>query len=360
MTTVTSPSLSNVAIIGAGITGLACANRLVEHGVAVTVFDKARGPGGRMSTKRLDQAQLDLGAQAFTARDPAFRDAVADWLASGLVARWPIVSYQASPNGWQLHHDSRPRYTGAPRMSAITRHLAARFQAHPQTALQLATLIEALHRSPKGWQLQDAQGRGYGPFDHVVLTTPPPQALPLVAPWETTLAEACQAREQRSCWAAWAVLDGPLPTPPGSQSDWQMARIEHPALRLVSRNQTKPGREHQPESLSLMAHLDWSETHLEDDPQAVAESLWAAFTTLFPADTPLPLRVTSSAHRWRYAQPSTADDQLYLYSDSGLAMCGDSFTASRVESAWVSGTQSAQALIDRSVHNRASSSHSNK
>lgn len=352
MTTIASASLSNVAIVGAGMAGMACANRLAEHGVAVTVFDKARGPGGRMSTKRLDQAQLDLGAQAFTARDPAFKDAVADWLSSGLVARWPIVSYQASPNGWQLHHDPRARYTGVPRMSAITRHLAESFQRHPQTALQLATHIETLQRSPRGWQLQDAQGGNYGPFDYAVLTTPPPQALPLVAPWESTLAEACRVRDQRSCWAAWAVLDGPLPAPPSGQSDWQMARIDHPALRLVSRNQTKPGREQQPESLSLVAHLGWSEAHLEDDPQAVAESLWAAFTSLFPASTPLPVRIASGAHRWRYAQPSTADDQLYLYSDSGLAMCGDSFTASRVESAWVSGTQLAQALIDRSVHNR--------
>lgn len=352
MTTVTSAPLSNVAVVGAGMAGLACANRLAEHGVAVTVFEKARGPGGRMSTKRLDQAQLDLGAQAFTVRDPAFSDAVADWLSSGLVAPWPTVSYQASSSGWQLHHDPHTRYTGVPRMSAVTCHLADRFQTHPQTALHLATRIEALQRSPNGWQLQDAQGRDYGPFDHVVLTTPPPQALPLVAPWEATLAEACRARDQRSCWAAWAVLDAPLPTPPGGQSDWQMARIDHPALRLVSRNQTKPGREQQPESLSLMAHLDWSEAHLEDDPQAVSELLWAAFTASFSAGTPLPLRVSSGAHRWRYAQPSTADDRLFLYSDSGLAICGDSFTASRVESAWVSGTQMARALIDRSVHNR--------
>ncbi|SDN36589.1 NAD(P)/FAD-dependent oxidoreductase [Vreelandella arcis] len=338
-----------IAVVGAGMAGLACANALAAKGIAVSLFDKARGPGGRMSTKRLAQAELDLGAQAFTARDPAFQRALTTWVERGLVARWPSVSYQASPNGWQLHHDTQARYTGVPRMSAINRYLADTFQAHAYASLQLETRIDALQRLPNGWQLSDADGTRFGPYQYVVFTTPPPQTLPLVAPWDTILADACRARAQRSCWAAWAILDGPLPAPPGGLNDWQMARIEHTALRLVSRNQTKPGREQQPESLSLLAHLDWSETHLKQSPSAVADSLWAAFIALYPDGTALPERVACGAHRWRYAQPSATDTRLYLYNDNGLAMCGDSFTASRVESAWCSGTQLAQALVDRSV-----------
>jgi len=340
----------NVAIVGAGIAGLACANLLAERGVTVTLFDKARGPGGRMSTKRLDRDYLDLGAQAFTAREPAFRDALADWRSLGIASRWPSICYQASPHSWQLHHDPHTCYSGVPRMSAITRHLANTFQAHSQSTLQLATRIEALDRLPNGWQLIDSKGARFGPYHSVVLTAPPPQTLPLVAPWDARLAAACQARPQRSCWAAWAILDKPLPAPAHGRYDWHMAYVTHPALRVVSRNHTKPGRERQPESLSLMAHLDWSDRHLEDTEQTVADALWNAFTSLIPAETPLPERVASGAHRWRYAQPSANDDRLYLYSDSGLAMCGDSFSRSRVESAWCSGTRLAQALVDRSVH----------
>jgi len=50
------------AIIGAGISGLACAQALAAAGQPVTLFDKARGPGGRMSSRRLPEATLDLGA----------------------------------------------------------------------------------------------------------------------------------------------------------------------------------------------------------------------------------------------------------------------------------------------------------
>ena len=41
------------AIIGAGIAGLACAQKLKQAGRSVKLFDKGRGPGGRMSTRRM-------------------------------------------------------------------------------------------------------------------------------------------------------------------------------------------------------------------------------------------------------------------------------------------------------------------
>jgi len=41
-----------VAIIGAGLTGLTAASLLRDAGVEITVFDKSRGLGGRLSTRR--------------------------------------------------------------------------------------------------------------------------------------------------------------------------------------------------------------------------------------------------------------------------------------------------------------------
>jgi predicted NAD/FAD-dependent oxidoreductase len=77
----TTPS---AAIIGAGLSGLACATRLHAFGWRVSVFDKSRGPGGRMSTRRGDDWQSDHGAQYFTARDPRFKAEVDRWLAAGV------------------------------------------------------------------------------------------------------------------------------------------------------------------------------------------------------------------------------------------------------------------------------------
>ena len=64
------------AVIGAGLAGLRVAHRLAEAGAQVRVFEKARGAGGRMSTRRTDFGAFDHGAQYFTARDPRFREQV--------------------------------------------------------------------------------------------------------------------------------------------------------------------------------------------------------------------------------------------------------------------------------------------
>ncbi len=64
-----------IAIVGAGIAGLAAAQTLIRAGQQVQIFDKSRGSGGRMASKRSEAGALDLGAQYFTARDRRFIDA---------------------------------------------------------------------------------------------------------------------------------------------------------------------------------------------------------------------------------------------------------------------------------------------
>ena len=69
-----------VAIVGAGVAGLACAVELGKSGIVADVFDLgSRGPGGRASTRPahvegLDEPlAFDHGAIFFTAETPGFK-----------------------------------------------------------------------------------------------------------------------------------------------------------------------------------------------------------------------------------------------------------------------------------------------
>ncbi|WP_205623959.1 FAD-dependent oxidoreductase [Marinobacterium rhizophilum] len=86
----------SVAIIGAGMAGLSAARALHGAGHRIHLFDKSRGSGGRLSSRRSEVGSLDLGAQYFTARDPDFLHQVLCWQASGWVEAWSPSLYRYS------------------------------------------------------------------------------------------------------------------------------------------------------------------------------------------------------------------------------------------------------------------------
>ena len=112
-----------IAIIGTGIAGLSAARALRDAGHVVQLFDKSRGSGGRMSSKRSDAGSLDMGAQYFTARDRRFVNEVQRWQTNGWAEQWKPQLYNFKSGQLTQSPDEQIRWVGTPRMSAITRAL---------------------------------------------------------------------------------------------------------------------------------------------------------------------------------------------------------------------------------------------
>ena len=53
----------DVAIIGAGLAGLTCAQQLHQVGYQVVIIEKSRGVGGRVATRRLQDTRADHGVR---------------------------------------------------------------------------------------------------------------------------------------------------------------------------------------------------------------------------------------------------------------------------------------------------------
>lgn len=109
----------------------------------------------------------------------------------------------------------------------------------------------------------------------------------------------------------------------------------------AARNTAKPGRDGG-EAWTIHATSDWSRRHLESDTASVTASLLRAFEERVGT---LPSPAYAAAHRWRYARSGKAAVGAYARPDIGLAACGDWLLAPRVESAWLSGRQVAEALL---------------
>lgn len=305
-----------VAVIGAGIAGLACAAALQADGHAVEVFDKARGAGGRMATRRVATAvgevAFDHGAQYFTARDSVFARIVEDWAARGIVARWPAAGDAA--------------WVGTPGMNAVAKAIAA-----PLT-VRYDSRIDALRRSDGSWFVDPVPDIR---FDAVVVATPAEQAVPLLAPHDPAMAAAAQACPSAPCWTAMVAFDARLAIAEDIVRDRGI-------IGWAARNGAKPGRG-AAEAWVIQATAAWSQAHLEDAEGTVVDALLSALAA--EAGRPLPEPVVRLGHRWRYARTNAAPRGPLWDETSRFGAVGDWLIAPRVESAWSSGRDLAERIL---------------
>ena len=321
---------THVAVIGAGLAGLACARRLREAGIQVAVLEKARGPGGRVTTARGADWHADLGAQYFTARHPEFVAAVEDWQRQGVAAPWAGRLVHRGPTGITAADDNRQRWVGGPRMSAVTRNLAQELDVVPETR------VTGIAGEPGSWRLETEAGHEAGAFHAVVVAVPPAQAVPLLEPMAPEFAERAAGVVMRPCWSVVVRLPGQMP-------EFDAAFVEDDILRWLARDGSKPGRE---EANVWVAHAagPFSETRLEDDAGVIGQEMAERVRKITGiAGKAEVLR----CHRWRYSQcVDPLDDGYLLGPQQGLGVCGDWCHGSRVEDAWLSGHALAGALVD--------------
>jgi predicted NAD/FAD-dependent oxidoreductase len=328
------PGRGSVAIVGAGVAGLVAAQSLQKQGVRVRVFDKSRGVGGRLATRRTPQGlRFDHGAQYFTARDDRFTGDVGRWVDVGLVQPWDARVVQLRSGTVVADKSDTPRYVAQPGMSTLAKHLATGLET------TLETTVSRLARTAAGrWQLIDAQEVSLGEYDRVILTCPPPQTAALLAS-HTPLAESIAAVGMNPCWALLLQLAEPL------ELDFDAAFVQDNPLAWVCRQQSKPGWPADGgSSWVLHASAAWSIEHLEADGDQVSNQLGDAFAEAL--GQPLGRILYSATHRWRYAiaaQPLRAG--CLWDAASGLGACGDWCAGSRVEGAFLSGLAMAEAVL---------------
>ncbi|HTN13808.1 MAG TPA: FAD-dependent oxidoreductase [Sphingomonadaceae bacterium] len=310
-----------VGVVGAGMAGLACGQMLAACGVEVRLFDKGRGPGGRMSSRRMETpcgaAVFDHGAQFITARDPEFVDQIGRWEAAGAASRWP----EARADAW----------VGVPAMNAIPRHMAQGLD------VTVGAHVRGIARSPLGWSLAFAQGSA-GPFDALVIAVPAEQAAPLLGLYCLDMARIAVLAPSTPCWAAMLTFAQPLDCPPVIR--------HHGIIAWAARNGSKPGRTG-PEAWTIHAGTEWSQEHLEQTPEFAAEALTRAFLA---AAGSVQEPAVAVAHRWRFALSGDAGRKALWDSTSRLGVCGDWLIGARVEAAWLSGRRLAQLILAEGVH----------
>jgi predicted NAD/FAD-dependent oxidoreductase len=320
--------MNKVAIIGAGIAGLSCAKELVSNGISVDIFEKSRGPSGRMSTRRTQEGSVDHGAQYFTARDARFIGEVQSWIQADIAGIWKpkLKVYEAGV--WRDSHSQEIRYVGTPNMNSPGKHLAK------DQSIQYETTISRLERRDDQWYLQCNEDREItDSYDFIVLAIPAPQASALTKNVDARAFSAISTAQMKACWTMMAHL------PNQTTVDFDAAFINQEIISWICQNGSKPMR--QGNIWTIHASPTWSQDHLELSKEDAQAQLVKCLASLgFNCQN-----AEISMHRWRYASGGLKNAIGFLaLPDIGLGLCGDWLNGGRVEGAWLSGLELALAV----------------
>ena len=327
----------HVAVIGAGLSGLACAGSLVDRGFDVRVFDKGRAPGGRTSTRRAEiggaEVGFDHGAQYFTVREPELGALAAKWEKTGVLSRWDGRIVAIENSGTFEPSSVKTRFVGTPTMSALCAHLAA------DQDVRCGVTVGRIARCPRGVEVFDLHGSSLGAYDYVVCSAPPAQTESLLTEVAPELAARAATVRMKPCWAVMVAFDLPIDVP------FDGAFINLGPLSWIARTSSKPGRSQTPDRWVLHASADWSANQLEESPENVTKPLLDACFQAIGRSTRPP--IFARAHRWRYALADNPLEAGCLFDASkGLVVCGDWTNGNRIEGALLSGLAAGR-QIDR-------------
>ncbi len=341
----------DVIVVGAGLAGLAAARDLQNAGFSVLLLEKSRGVGGRCATKRLGvgdlTARVDHGAQFFTVRGERLQKLVIKLEYSGVVQAWTRGFPKLTARGLETRAAGHTRYVCQDGMNALAKAFVEDAEGLLLEVV-LNALVSAVFPSNLGWSAVLENGEIYQARS-LIVNAPAPQALALTR--SSLQAQTLQALENvqfNPCWALMIALE----TAP--DIDWQGLEIEHDVLEWAALDSSKRNAG-SPPILVLHATPAWTQTHLEQSPEAVSALMLEAAQQLL-GDWVKP--VTMLAHRWRYAKPSITHPESFLAQDN-LVFCGDWCTTnnSRIEAALESGWSAAKDLQQKLKTPRQENTH---
>ncbi len=322
--------MPKIAIIGAGLSGLAAAFQLAEEEVEVCLFEKSKGFSGRAASRSKNGCRYDYGANYFkvNCNDIArllFRDLPTDGLCRimGDVSTFTVENEIADGDP-ALNAGAKWSYRGG--ISSLGKLMVE----VGNLTVKRETLITKLEDDDGSWSLIDENLESHSGYDAVLLTPPAPQMSALLKQSEidselvdTLTKELAQSR-YHSQFSVALNFAGEFHFP--GQAYALINTDRQHALAWLSHENQKAERVPAGETL-LIAQMapDWTQDHYHDPKEEVIEAAHRAVKALLPLE--LPALQWADTQRWRYAHPHTAAslEAMKPGAELGLFFAGDAF-----------------------------------
>jgi predicted NAD/FAD-dependent oxidoreductase len=322
-----STATGRVAIIGAGIAGLAAGRRLRESGVDAVIFEKSRGPGGRCATRRQDGFIWDTGATSILPRGKRLERVMLEQLPTDdlvEITKPVFVHHNLRVSPGDSSRGGR-RWAYQSGINRLAHLLAEGLEIRPKVS------ITEIGRSGSQYIINEEA------FDRLVITVPTPQASLLL--WSLAESRPIANVRYRPCLSVCLGFEAPLPDLP------YFAVLDptqqHPMVWLSAESVKCPLRK---SSVVIQINREYSRRWFDRAEDEIIETAVQYVTHLWGEAYATP--IATDTMRWKYAQPEAlARFDLVNPPGSTLVLAGDALWGGHVEDAFESGCLAAEVLL---------------
>ena len=324
--------IKTIAVIGAGLSGTTIASKLNEK-FNVKVFEKSRGVGGRMSTRRETPFMFDHGAQFFTVKTTVFKNFLSELFSKQIIQPWNFrLAYF---NGQNLNKikfikDEDKFYVGVPNMDSIIKYLSKNCN------VILNTKIENIIKENDKWNLYGKNKKSYGLYDWVILSLPAQQSLELITE-KVSFYPLIQKIKMKGCFSLMVGMSESL------NLDYDAALIENEDIAWLAVNNSKPSRMNN-YCLLINSSYEYAAKNLNTSKYQVLKHLLKISSKFINYD--LLKSNMIKIHQWIYVEAECSPKENYFIDHTTkIAVCGDWFINSRVEGAFLSANELFKEII---------------
>ena len=335
--------MKDVIVIGAGMAGLICAQKLRQAGLDITIVEKSAGVGGRMATRRLQGTWVDHGAQLISVKSDNFGRFVRKLQEKGIIQEWTRNVYKLSASGGLIPPDAdarHPRYCCPLRMTAIAKYLASEIPI-----INNSRIVGVSHNESK-WQLVTERQETLE-TSAIVSTIPAPQFLPI---FEEVLAAApsfLQALQSVKFSPSVTIMAG-YNANSSIPDAWQAIQcVDDPILNWISYDSSKHLEKAAQPVFVYQSSAEFAKQSMDEpDLEIAGKPLLNQVGKLLAKWLASP--EWWQVHRWRYAlaEESLGVSCLSTSMPLPLICAGDWCAGKNIEAAYHSGLAAAESAIE--------------
>tara|TARA_A100001011_G_C14285741_1_gene833611 strand:+ start:1396 stop:2379 length:984 start_codon:yes stop_codon:yes gene_type:complete len=322
-----------IAVIGAGLTGITISS-LLKKKVKLCIFEKSRGVGGRIATRRAEPYQFNHGAQYFKIENKEFKDFLNPLIRNNIIKPWKAnhIEIENKLVIKRIKINNNKYFAGFPAMNSIVKYLATN-----DFFIKLSCKIVKIEQALNKWYIIDSDSACYGPYDWIIFTIPPNQVSEILCKKFKYL-DIIKTIKMKSCFSLMLGYNEI------KKFNFDTALFLDEDIQWLSNNR-KYFKDREYNNLLINSSYNFAKKNINSCKEKISDYL------LNKASDILNYKFNNydhmALHFWKYATSENRNDYgSFIDANSKIIVCGDWCMNGKVEGAFLSAKNAVNKFLN--------------